>query len=179
MYWTALWIPPVVSQLTGTPDARSGEGLEVTLVHSWPWAPWVGLLILILAGAYVLLIYLREGGEVRPPARIALAGVRLALLALVITMMYGWMRDRHRTDLPDLVFVLDDSSSMRFVDQYEDPRLAGRLAERVEQIGLEGISRINLAKSLLLDDGAGWMRDLRRRYRLKFYLLGVFYSLII
>ena len=102
-------------------DSRS------TFNHTWPWPPWVTLLFLIAAAAYVVAVYLREPGTVRRRTRLALATVRILLIALLLTMMYGWMLERYRTDLPDIVVVVDDSQSMGVVDQYDEPRLTDKL----------------------------------------------------
>ena len=56
------WFNPLLGQVVPTPEPRAGEGLEVTLVHSWPWAPWITLLLLIITGAFVLFVYTRESG---------------------------------------------------------------------------------------------------------------------
>ncbi len=156
----------------GTPSPRAGEGLEETFVHSWPWPPWLTLLSLIVAGGFFLWLYLREPGETKRGTRLLLAAIRLALFALIVTMMYGWMRDRFRTDLPDLVIVVDDSQSMSFADQYGDARLKSRILDWLREADLKEPSRINLAKSLLLKPGAGWLDRLRDRYNVKFYFLG-------
>ena len=150
---------------------RAGEGIEVKLVHTWPWPPWITLLSLIVVAAYIAWIYSREPGPVRRGTRLALATIRLLLVVLIVTMMYGWMRDRYRTDLPDLVIVLDDSQSMSFADQYTDKGLADRLRQRLEASQLDEPSRINLAKTLLLKPGAAWLDQMRDRYNVKFYLL--------
>ena len=47
-------------------------------------------------------------------------------------MMYGWMRDRYRTDLPDVVVVVDDSGSMHVADQYDEPRLTDQLERQLQ-----------------------------------------------
>ena len=46
-------------------------------------------------------------------------------------MLYGWTVQRHRTDLPDVVVVLDDSASMGLVDQYDDASLAAEIKRRL------------------------------------------------
>ncbi len=166
------WMRNLWSGIFGTPSPRAGEGLEESLVHSWPWPPWLTLLLLIVAGVFFVGLYLREPGQVPRSTRLSLAAIRLSLFALVVMMMYGWMRDRFRTDLPDLVIVVDDSQSMEFADQYEDGRLNARLLERLQGAQLEGASRINLVKSLLLSPGAGWLEQLRDKYNVKCYLLG-------
>ncbi len=161
---------PLFSQADAA--ARAGEGLEVTLVHTWPWAPWVTLLVMLAAGAFVLYLYLHEAGNVPRRARLILAALRLALIALVLTMMYGWMRDQYRTDLPDLIIVLDDSQSMAFVDQYEDARVGQQNRDLLDAMQWDKATRLNLAKCLLLRPDHGWLDQLRGRYNVKVYLLG-------
>lgn len=163
---------PLLGQVAPSAAPHAGEGLEETLVHTWPWAPWITLLLLLVTGAYVLYVYARESGEVSRGVRWTLAALRIAVIALVITMMYGWMSDRYRTDLPDLVIVLDDSQSMSFADQYEDEQLTDRLLEWLRGVELDEPSRINLAKSLLVSPDDGWIDRLNDKYNLKFYLLG-------
>ena len=51
--------------------------------------------------------------------------------ALVLLMLYGWTVQRHRTDLPDVVVVLDDSASMGLVDHYDDQLLAAEIKRRL------------------------------------------------
>lgn len=166
------WFDLVLGQVVLGSEPGAGEGLEVTFVHTWPWAPWVTLLLLLIAGAYVVLMYTRESGQPPRRTRLALAAIRLTLVALVITMMYGWMRERHRTDLPDLVLVLDDSQSMSFADRYDDDRLMQELQEQLGSVELTEMSRINLSKSLLLPGGGNWLKQLHNKYNLKLYLLG-------
>ena len=48
--------------------------------------------------------------------RLALAALRFSLVVLVTFMIYGWTRQQHRMDLPDLVVILDESESMAVVD---------------------------------------------------------------
>lgn len=162
----------LLGQTSPVPPTPRGEGLEVTLVHSWSCPPWLTLLLLLLAAVFVLFLYLHEAGETRRSIRGTLAAIRLTLILLVIVMMYGWMRQSHRTDLPDLVFVLDDSQSMGFSDQYDDPRWTRRLRDRVQAASLDVPSRINLAKSLLLNPRHGWLDQLRSEYNVSLYLLG-------
>ena len=114
----------------------------------------------------------REPGQAGRRSRFALAALRLALIVLVITMMHGWMLQRHRTDLPDLLLVVDDSQSMGFVDQYEDRDWSKRLQARLQKAELDVPSRINVAKSLLLQRGAGWLDHVRDRYNVRLHLLG-------
>jgi len=165
------WFANFWNDLVGHPSPPAGEGLETTFSHTWPWPPWVTVLVLAAAAALVLLIYLREPGAVRRRTRWMLVAVRVLLVALLLTMMYGWMLERYRTDLPDLIIVVDDSQSMGIVDQYDVPRLAERWAPQLQKLGLPEPSRINLVKLLLLDAQDGWLSRLNERYNVRLYRL--------
>ncbi|MHB8970532.1 MAG: VWA domain-containing protein [Pirellulaceae bacterium] len=165
------WFPNLLNGLFGDPSPYAGEGVEVSFTHTWPWPPWITLLFLLVSAAYVLAIYLRESGAVRRRTRLTLAAIRILLISLLLTMMYGWMRDRYRTDLPDLIVVIDDSGSMVTADQYDDRRLTEQLERQLSAVQLNEASRINLIKALLLDPNQGWLKSLQQRYNLKLYLL--------
>ena len=69
----------------GQSDARTAEAIEPALEHSWPWPPWVTLLVLILAAAYVLSIYLREGAREFRWTKLGMILLRLGLMGIVIS----------------------------------------------------------------------------------------------
>ncbi len=163
------WIQDLFRRLLGRSSLGTGEGIEVTYVHTWPWPPWITLIFLIAAAAYVGLIYWREPGKPGRAVRLTLATIRLTLIALVLTMMYGWMRNEYRTDLPDVVVAVDDSESMSIVDSYDSARLVQNLQRRLESIKLERLTRFNLAKLCLLDDHDRLLQTLDDRYNLRFY----------
>lgn len=161
----------LLNAVFGDPTPVAGEGVEVSFTHTWPWPPWGTLLFLLLSAAYVVAIYLREPGPARRRTRLMLAVIRLVLIGLLLTMMYGWMRDRYRTDLPDVVIVVDDSGSMNVADQFDERRLQTRLERLLKASALDQPSRVNLAKALLLDPERGWLSDLHKKYNVKLYLL--------
>lgn len=150
----------------------AGEGLETQVIHTWPLPAWVTVLLLLAASAYIIAIYLMERGSARLATKLVLAAVRVTLVGLVVFMLYGWMRERYKTDLPDVVVVVDDTASMRLEDHYDDASLRSALLERVKRVGFDETSRINLAKALLLDGDGRLLAQLRKRYNLKFYYLG-------
>lgn len=151
----------------------TGEpGVEVTRSHTWPWAPSVTVLLLAGAAALVIYLYARERGSAGRVLKSLLAALRIALIALVLFMMHGWLLNRHRTDLPDLLLLVDDSQSMTLEDIYEDSARRDTLLRRLERVGLDGLNRLNLAKLLLLENDARLLRELRSRYHVKLYQLG-------
>ncbi len=147
-------------------------GMETTRSHSWPWSPAVTVLLLVAAGSLVLALYGRERGAGGRPLKAVLAGLRLALIALVTFMMYGWMLHRHRTDLPDLVVLIDDSQSMGLEDHYDDPARRSQLEKRLRALDLSGLTRLKLAQLLLLEQDGQLVRQLAGHYNVKVYLVG-------
>lgn len=161
-----------LDRLLGGSATSQGEGLESTIVHTWPWPLWVTLLLLIGAAALVIAVYWRERIAAARPWRFLLAGLRMAIIALVVFMLYGWMRHQHRTDLPDAVVIIDDSASMEVIDQYETSEDRAATEKRVRAIGESQPSRLNLAKTILLENDRALYSELTQRYNLKVYLLG-------
>lgn len=149
-----------------------GQGLELSLEHSWMWPPWVTLLLLLAAASFAAWTYLRTRPLASPGLRVVLALLRLTLFALVIFMMYGWAVNQHRTDLPDLVVVLDDSQSMGIADQSLTAQQQAEISRRLASIGRTEPTRWNQQLALLLDPSLGWLRRLEDGYRLKLYRLG-------
>jgi hypothetical protein len=153
-------------------SGRSELGTETTRSHTWPWPPSVTVVLLLAAAVLIVILYARERGPAGRLTKAALAALRLALIGLVLFMMYGWMLHRHRTELPDIVVVLDDSESMLVQDHYADESLRAALAKRLRRLGLQELSRLNLAKSVLLDRDGELLSYLQQHYNLKVYVVG-------
>ncbi len=149
-----------------------GTGVETTRSHSWPWPPSVTIVLLAGAAALVIWVYVRERGAAGRLMKTFLAAIRVALVCLVVFMMYGWMLHRHRTDLPDIVILVDDSESMATVDHYDNRKQRSSLVGRLRKTELDGITRLNLAKLLLLENGGETIEDLSQKYNLKLYVVG-------
>jgi len=147
-------------------------GLEVTRSHSWPWGPSVTLVLVATAAAWVIYVYAHERGRAGVALKAFLASLRILLILLLVFLLYGWMLNRHRTDLPDLVLLLDDSASMATVDEHPDAAQQAELVRRLQASGLSQAGRLDLAKLLLLEGDANLLRQLQQRYRLKVYSVG-------
>ena len=159
-------------QLIGENISADPGGLEMSIHASSPLPSWMVLLFLLMAAAVVLLVY---GNESRTAGRFwksLLAAIRLALVGVVVLMLYGWMVQRHRTDLPDVVVVLDDSASMGLVDQFDDASLAGEMQRRLKKLKLPEATRLNLAKTLLLENDGSLVKQLGQHYNLRLYFAG-------
>ncbi|MCA9269054.1 MAG: hypothetical protein KDA41_11315, partial [Planctomycetales bacterium] len=137
---------------------------------SAPWSTWITLLLLIGGAVFVIAIYAREHSPRGRAWKFLLGGIRIALVALVVFMFYRLVLRPFRTDLPDLIVVIDDSASMAFADPLDGAAKLAALRRRVAQLKLDEPTRANLAKTLLLENDANLLARLGERYNLKFYL---------
>jgi hypothetical protein len=158
--------------LVGENLSPTSAGLETSIQPTWAIAPGMAILFVAAVGLVMLLVYWHESGSAARGWKVLLAGIRTALVGLVVLMLYGWTVQRHRTDLPDVVIVLDDSASMGLVDPHDNTALAAEIGRRLGALGLDEPTRLNLAKTLLLENDAALLSELARRYNLRFYLAG-------
>lgn len=156
--------------LFGGGSRAAGEGRQATLDWSAPWATWVTLVLIIAAAGFVIAIYVREQTSRHAIWRYVLAAIRVALIVLVVFMLYRWVLRPYKTDLPDLVVVVDDSASMNFADPYDDDSRMSQIRQRLAELALDEMTRANLAKTLLLEDEGELLAELDERYNVKVYL---------
>ena len=76
-------------------------------------------------------------------------------------MMYGWVQHRHRTDLPELIVMVDDSASMATVDQDDSVGDPSRGRGRTDG----GPSRWERVRQWWERREARLLRELAGRYR--------------
>jgi hypothetical protein len=164
-------LPGWVERLLGVDAAEAGEGTVWSLDYSWGWAPWLTLLFVLGCMALIFWVNLREGKTVGRGTMLVLALTRLAAVAVVMLMLAELVLSRERTGLPYVVVAVDDSASMGIVDRYSDQELRSLLRQRLEEVGLDDGSRLNLAKSLLLREDAALLRGIEREYKLRLYLV--------
>lgn len=164
-------IPPWLEEWFGVPPAGAGEGTAWTLENSWHWAPWVTVLFCVSTAALVTWLYLKETPGRRAWLRGLLIGLRLSLIVLVLLMIAQLVLSLKRTGLPYVALVIDESASMGIVDQYADPKLRDELTSRLQQAGFDAATRLNLAKTLLLEINRELLNRLERDYQLRVYFL--------
>lgn len=162
-------LPQWLERWLDIPAAGSGEGTAWTLDDRWTWAPWATLVFVVLAAAWVLFWYVREIAAAGRGLRLLLAAIRLTLVGLLLFMLAEFVLSLHRTGLPYVVVLLDDSASMGTVDRYDDTKLAKTVAARIKAAGLAEASRLNLAKSLLSAKDTDLLAAIARRFKLKTY----------
>jgi len=165
-------LPTWIERLLGLDAARAGEGTAWSLDHTWGWAPGMTLALMVSVVALVLWNYLRETASAGRRWRWGLAALRLTALSIVGFMLAEFVLSLERTGLPHVVFLVDDSLSMGIIDRYEETSAAKRLEERTKSLDFEQPSRLNLAKTLLLERDAQRVKQVGRDYKLKLYLVG-------
>jgi hypothetical protein len=161
--WMAEWL--------GVESMAAGEGTAWGLVSSWNWPQWMVLALSLAVVLYVGFLYWREGGPARNAQRVLLTLLRLAVIGLVLFMIAEWLLTLSRTGLPYVVVVVDDSASMAIVDRYDDDKVRAAIASRLKSAQLTELSRVNLAKAVLLGDDAQLLKRLDQDYKLKLYFV--------
>lgn len=167
----SLPIPSWLGRLLGV-NTESGEGVAWGIEFVWGWPPWATLLLGAFVVAFVTAIYWHENRRGSQRYRMLLAALRLASIAIVLLMIAQLTLSLKRTGLPYAVVVIDDSQSMATVDQY-DAKPAKAMGSRMKHAGIEGedLSRWNLARTLLIDNRARFLRSLADGHKLRLYYL--------
>lgn len=164
-------LPDWVERWLGVAPPAGGEGTVWGLEGAWPWAPWLTLLFAVLAVTLVVGVYSRDLAGRGTWLKALLIGVRLTLVGLLLLMIAQLVLSLKRTGLPYVAVVVDESGSMGIEDRYVDAKEREALLARVRQAGFDKLTRLNLAKTILLENNAALVKKLDRDYQLKFYLL--------
>ena len=116
-------------------------------------------------------LYWRESGPAGRAMRLALTMLRVVAIGLVLFMIAEWLLTLERTGLPYVVVLVDDSGSMAIADRYDEEKVRTLIQSRLKTVGLAEMSRINLAKTLLLENDARLLKQLNEDYKLKVYFI--------
>ncbi len=142
--------------------------IESSIVHSWPWPIWLAVVILLLAGLVAFWLYRAECGNRRTPRNVLFV-LRWSQITIIVFMLFGWLWRSYRTELPDVVLMLDTSASMLTVDPYSDARLKSVVSSLSPRNPLP--TRLELSRRLLLRDDSHMLRSLAARYRLRLFFV--------
>ena len=154
------------------PTAEPGQGTAWEIVARDTTAGVLpgGLVSLgVLGIAAIVWLYCRQGRSLSRGTRATLTALRVASLLLLLLMVSGLALSVQRTGLPYLVLMVDSSASMGSVDQYSSPTYAEPARRWLTEKKLPEASRLEIAKSVLLDSRASLLKTLGARYRLKAY----------
>lgn len=133
--------------------------IETVWDRPWPWSIWLTIVIAVAIGVAVAALYYSERGRASRLRRGVLALLRIAALLLVWWMLAGWNVQRFKSDLPELVMLVDDSASM----QTEDAAPAGSGRLKRPQ------SRFESARQILMHTWRAEGGEAEKRYRPKLY----------
>ncbi|MCC6511607.1 MAG: VWA domain-containing protein [Pirellulaceae bacterium] len=152
---------PVLDTLILGQAAAPTTGIEQVLDRAWPWSIWFTLLCGLLVALVVSALYATERGRASQGRRALLAGLRVAALLLVVWMLAGWSIQRFKSDMPELVILIDDSASM----QTSDGASVTSTGRQPRQ------SRWETAKQILIKTWSSDDELASRRYRPKLYAI--------
>ncbi len=165
---------------------QAGEERLPNIVFERPWSQTP--LVFTVVGSVTLICWLyRHEGKASTAAKVALAGLRIALVLLAMFMLSEAVLSVGRTGLPYLTILIDDSASQRIADQYDKPEVKAGLDKLAAESRLESPSqakakaparsgesqttRLDIAKGLILKDQARLLRELEKQHKVRLYLV--------
>ena len=165
--WLTQLFDSIARFLNGSTE-RADPSLQTQAEHNWPLSPSWTLVFAVAAILYVSFIYWREAGQASRFSRTLLAAMRVLLVVIAGYMLYGWMIRPYRTDLADIVIVVDDSLSMRHADQY-DAALQSAVERWLGESAARQPTRAAMAQAVLLHNQQGLLAAAAEQNRLKVY----------
>lgn len=150
---------------TSVVNSLPEQSIEQIWDRPWPWSIWLSIVIVLSVGLAVVALYWTERGKASAVRRSALAGLRIGLLLLVWWMLAGWNVQRFKNDLPELVMLIDDSSSMQTADIA--PVLGIKSTNKSDDRWTRWQTATGLLNKLWKDEGGAAVL----RYRPKLYVL--------
>ncbi len=157
----------------GVPPAEPGQGTAWNFSARTPWPAGVPDWLLFLMAAAVLgaviWIYNRDARAVSRWRRIGLIGLRLSVLGVMLLFLTELTVSVDRTGLPFIVVMIDESPSMSAEEQFTDSELQSRARQLLSAANASEVTRLNLAKGLLLEDKGRFLKELVERHKLRIY----------
>ncbi|MCH8921620.1 MAG: VWA domain-containing protein [Planctomycetes bacterium] len=143
-----------------------------TIDGSLAWELWVIVLAVAFAVGWVVYFYVREATEAGWLYRTMLATIRLtAIFIVAFVMLAELIVLLQRSELPYAVIMVDVSASMNTPDRFDDEELRQELERRVRAAGMDRVTRLNLAKTLLIEEDGELLAEIEKRYKLKVYFV--------
>ncbi|MGZ3430450.1 MAG: VWA domain-containing protein [Isosphaeraceae bacterium] len=181
------WIYQKLADALNVPPPQAGEAISPRIRFEQPWPQW--LLIAVVLGGSTLIIWLyRREGKSSAFYKYLLAGIRICLLLLLVFMLSEAVLSVQRTGLPYLTIMIDDSASEQIADQYERPETRAALQTLASQAAAPAlpsspapapvgdgpaadVTRIEIAKGLVLQDKARLIQELQKQHKVRLYLV--------
>ncbi|MCI0459070.1 MAG: VWA domain-containing protein [Gemmataceae bacterium] len=160
----------------GIPPPAAGEGARWHLEFT-PYLGdaltnrWLASTLALAAAALVIGIYWHEGYTAGLAYKLLLAGFRIFLVFLMLTVLLPQVRLWfERQGWPDLVILIDDSRSMSATDRYQDAEVSEAVSRLAQEAGLTAPQRLQLAQVLLTRRKPDWLEDLITRRKVKVHV---------
>ena len=142
----------------------------------------------MLGGSALIIWLYRREGRASAFYKYLLAGIRICLLLLLVFMLSEAVLSVERTGLPYLTIMIDDSASEQIADQYERPETRAALQTLASQAAAPAlpsspapapagdgpaadVTRIEIAKGLVLKDKARLIQELQKQHKVRLYLV--------
>ena len=155
------------------PPAQPGEGTAWTLHHvvPWPegWPDWCVLLLLLSIVLLTTVVGYRTARSSPLRVRALMIALRLIAVGLVGVFLCELKLAVERTGLPFVVLLIDDSASMQLEDRYTDRGLRQAVQRIQPKQSAGGVSRLDLAKSILTTEDGEWLARLMSQHKLRVY----------
>ena len=153
------------------PPTGPGQGTEWNLQWNAPWPVWLPDWVVLLLGTAIIFLliyaYLKDTIHLDLPKRAGLLSIRLTLFVIVLLFLTKLTLTIHRTGLPFIALLIDDSASMGLEDDYSQA-WSKEYNAQAQQMG-QGKNRLNLVKSFLLQNDAQFLRSLQKKHKLRLY----------
>lgn len=163
------WLLRTLADRLGVEPARAGEAIAPSIRFEQPWPQWVTLLFLLGCAGLIAWLYRRERGA-SPPYRLLLAALRVSLVVLAVFMLSEAVLSVERTGLPYFVVMVDDSSSQKVVDQYDNPKAKAAAEEFAKSSKRPEVDRFAVGEGLLARDDGKVLREIQKQNKIRLYL---------
>ncbi len=181
------WIYQKLADALNVPPPQAGEALSPRIRFEQPWPQWL-LIATVLGGSGLIVWIYRREGRASAFYKYLLAGIRICLLLLLVFMISEAVLSVERTGLPYVTIMIDDSASESIPDQYERPETRAALqtlasqaaapaspsssaSAAVGETAAADLTRIEIAKGLVLNDKARWIQELQKQHKVRLYLV--------
>ena len=164
------WLRVLGFDLSRIPKGADTEFVWTHAPTSWGVFVLLGLVAGLAYLAYTL--YRREMSTCRPGIKAFLAVVRIAVLVVLVVVFMGpaLAISLRRTVEPYVVLLLDESLSMSIQDHYDtetSAKVGGAVSLSAEALREKPPSRAELVNALLRKDEGKFLKDLRKRGRVR------------
>ncbi len=136
-----------------------------------PWPGWLPNWTILLLGVGIIFLlvfaYLKDTAHLNFQKRFLLLGIRIALFFIVLLFLTRFTLSIHKTGLPFVAILIDDSASMGLEDNYSQS--GSNKKNTPTQQPKQGKNRLALVKDLLLQKESQFLNELQKKHKLRLY----------